>query len=241
MTDGPPEAQAGILARLRHAIARTPEEEERARERVAQRIEAHAQNLVPARGRLDRAGRIALFTEMARAVQAEVEPLATLAEVPATVAAYLRRHNLPQRLALAPHPLLDEAGWDSQPLLRLRHGTAIDEDATGLTLAAAGVAETGTVMLVSGADTPSLLAFLPETSILVLPADDIEGAYEDAWARLRSSLGHPPRSVNLVTGPSRTGDIAQTIELGAHGPRRLLVLIIDRLPEPPAGRGEASA
>lgn len=103
-------------------------------------------------------------------------------------------------------------------------------DAVGVTLAVAGVAETGTAVLASAPERPTLLAFLPETSIIVLPADWIDGAYEQAWDRIRALPGGVPRSVNLVTGPSRTADIAQQLELGAHGPKRLLILIVERLP-----------
>ncbi len=86
-------------------------------------------------------------------------------------------------------------------------------------------------MLVSSPELPTLLAFLPETSIVLLPAAWIDAAYEESWQRLREVLGQPPRSVSFITGPSRTGDIAQKIELGAHGPRRLLVLVVDELPQ----------
>jgi len=40
-----------------------------------------------------------------------------------------------------------------------------------------------------------------------------------------------PRSINLITGPSRSGDIEQTLQLGAHGPKRLLVVIVDEASE----------
>ena len=58
-------------------------------------------------------------------------------------------------------------------------------------------------------------------------ASDIVGSYEEGWAKLRSlyGSGNMPRTVNLISGPSRTADIEQTIVMGAHGPRNLLVLI----------------
>jgi L-lactate dehydrogenase complex protein LldG len=171
-----------------------------------------------------------LFAELAAAVMADVQRLERLEDVPAAVSAYLRRHDLPQRIALAPEPLLEAARWDGQPLLRNRRDTAVASDAVGVTLAVAGVAETGTALLASAADRPTLLAFLPETSIVVLPAAWIEGSYEQAWARVLALPGGVPRSVNFITGPSRTADIAQKLELGAHGPKRLLVLIVERLP-----------
>jgi L-lactate dehydrogenase complex protein LldG len=216
-----------ILGRLREAFARTPEREAEAIATVENRVFHPTPNLIPARGQLDLEGRIELFTQMARNVQAEVERLPSLSDVPAAIAAFLRRHNLPQKIVAAPDPWLEQAGFASQPLLRVRFGDPVEADLAGVTVAFAGVAETGTLMLCSSPQRPALLAFLPENSLIVLPSASIHGAYEQAWQELRRTLGVPPRSVNLVTGPSRTGDIAQKLELGAHGPRRLAVLLVD--------------
>ena len=224
-------ARDAVLARVRHALPRTDEEQTAAAATVAARLDTHARNLIPARGQLDQAGRVQLFVELASAVMAEVRLLDSLAEVPAAVGSYLRQHNLPQKIVVAPEPLLDHAIWDSQPLLRVRRGDAVDSDAIGVTLAIAGVAETGTLVLASSPERPTLLAYLPETSIVVVAADWIEASYEDAWELVRAMPGGVPRSVNFVTGPSRTADIAQKLELGAHGPRRLLILIVARLPD----------
>jgi len=49
---------------------------------------------------------------------------------------------------------------------------------------------------------------------------------EDAWALLRAERCSLPRATNIITGPSRTADVEQTIQLGAHGPRRLHVLLM---------------
>jgi L-lactate dehydrogenase complex protein LldG len=121
--------------------------------------------------------------------------------------------------------------------LRIRRGTADDADQVGLTLATAGVAETGTLLLASSPDRPTLLAFLPETCILILGTDRIVASYEQAMEVHLEETGTLPRSLNFVTGPSRTGDIAQQLELGAHGPRRLLVVLVDPLPDGPGTRG----
>lgn len=223
-------AREAVMGRIRHALPRSDVEQSAAEAAVTARLSAPVANLIPARGQLDREGRVRLFAEMAAAMMADVRHLDRLEDVPAAVAAYLREHNLPQKLVLAPEPLLDQARWDSQPLLRLRRGTAEDADLVGVTLAVAAVAETGTLMLASSAERPTLLAYLPETSIVVLPADWVEGAYEQAWESIRAMPGGVPRSVNFVTGPSRTADIAQQLELGAHGPRRLLVLIVEQTP-----------
>ena len=55
---------------------------------------------------------------------------------------------------------------------------------------------------------------------------EIEGTYEDGWDMVRAK-GALSRAVNFITGPSRTGDIEQTIYLGAHGPRRLHILLVE--------------
>jgi L-lactate dehydrogenase complex protein LldG len=91
-------------------------------------------------------------------------------------------------------------------------------------------------MLVSGPETPSTLNFLPETHVVVVRASQIVGGYEDAWARLRAAMKAMPRTVNFITGPSRSGDIEQTLQLGAHGPRRLHVVLVNDDPE--AGQGQ---
>lgn len=228
------DAREAVLARIREALGRTPEEDVRARERVAAWPGEAPPGRIPLRGQLAPEARIELFIDYAKRVQTEVERVTGAFAIPAAVGRYLRQHNLPQKLVMAPDPALDEADWASQPLLRISRGTASDDDAVGLTLAVAGIAETGTVLLASSADRPSLLAYLPETCIIVLPTDRIVGAYEQALALHREESTGLPRSLNFVTGPSRTGDIAQNLELGAHGPKRLLVILVD--PESAAGQ-----
>jgi L-lactate dehydrogenase complex protein LldG len=224
------ESRRAILGALRKAVGRDEAEQGRAEAAVRRRLASPMPHLLPERGQIEPEARVRLFVDMARAVNADVQQLDSLADVPGAVSTYLRDHNQPQRVVVAPDPVLDQAGWASQPLLRVRRGGALPEDTAAVTLAPAGVAETGTLLLTSAAERPALLAFLPETSVVVLFAGDIDGAYEQSWARLRDTLGEPPRSVNLITGPSRTGDIAQKIELGAHGPKRLLILVIDEDP-----------
>lgn len=223
------EAKEAIFAKLRGQYGRSEEETARAGERVEARLATPELGPIPARGQLPPEARLELFVQRAKSVGSEVQHLATLADVAGAIAAYLRFHNLPSRLVCAPDPWLEACGWERQPLLSVRRGGAEETDAVGVTRGEAGIAETGTLLLASDATTPTLLAFLPETSVVVLPAQSIEGAYEQAWAKFRGAPGWPPRSVNLITGPSRTGDIPPNIELGAHGPRRLLVLLVDEV------------
>jgi L-lactate dehydrogenase complex protein LldG len=191
------------------------------------RVTAHGRNLVPERATvLDHRARLDFFVAMAEEVQATVARVGSLDEVPETVARYLADANLPAELLLAPDPFLDQIPWDVRPLLKIRRGRAGAEDAVSLTSCFAAIAETGTLMLVSGAETPTTLNFLPDTHIVVVRGDQVVATYEDGWDRLRIR-GPLPRLVNFITGPSRTGDIEQRIELGAHGPRRLHIVMVE--------------
>jgi L-lactate dehydrogenase complex protein LldG len=211
------DAREAVLGRLRRALRRSNGDAGADQPRPA--------GIIPARADLDLAGRIAMFVRQAEAVQTTVQRLREDAEVPAAVVDYLRANNLPMRLVMALDPALDRPDWPA--LLEIRRGRAEDADPVGLTTAFAGIAETGTLMLLSGPETPTTIAFLPETSIVVLQADRVLRAYEDGLSLLREERGDLPRSINLITGPSRSGDIEQTIQLGAHGPKRLLVLLVE--------------
>jgi L-lactate dehydrogenase complex protein LldG len=221
-------SREAILASIRRSLAVTGEEPSR-RAAVSARLASHPRNLVPERGDGDRSHRLSLFTEMALAVSATVREVASSAEIPAAVQAYLRSHNLPQRLRHGADPLIESLPWaEHAPSLERGQGRALLSDETSLSRALAGVAETGTLIMTSGPDNPTTLNFLPENHIVLLLADDVAGNYEDVWDKLREKYGsNLPRTVNMITGPSRTGDIEQTIELGAHGPRRLHILLVD--------------
>ena len=133
----------------------------------------------------------------------------------------------------APDPALADIPWSHQTALTVSEGRAEDGDEVSVTGAFAGIAETGTLMLESGPHSPTTLNFLPDPHVVVIEASAIDGTYEEAWSRLRASAGEGagaafmPRAINLITGPSRTADIEQTLLLGAHGPRRQLIVIID--------------
>ena len=228
-----------VLGSIRRSLGRGPLDEA-ARASLDERLARPAPNLVPARAALPEEERVALFVAMAEAVCATTDRVSGANAVPDAVAGYLAQHNLPPALVMAPDPTLDAYPWGERPLLAIRRGAAEEADRVSVTGAVMGFAETGTLMMASGPDHPSTLNFLPETHVVVLPAARIGGAYEEGWAHLRAeaaaaaaAAGEPaggafmPRTVNLVTGPSRTADIEQTIALGAHGPRRLHIVIVE--------------
>lgn len=149
--------------------------------------------------------------------------IASNAQLVGAVADYLAAQNLPQSVCVAPHPLLVEVEWPEN--WQLTHGRTQGDDRVGLTVAFCGIAETGSLMLLSGPESPTTLNFLPDDFLCLLPESRIVPRLEDAWALLRAEHGSMPRATNIVTGPSRTADVEQTIQLGAHGPRRLHVLL----------------
>jgi L-lactate dehydrogenase complex protein LldG len=228
--DGPAmsEGRKAVLASVARALGRE-EPDAATRAALEQRLAQHAPNLIPKRAQLAQPQRVALFVEMAREASATVAVLPSLAAVPEAVADFLRRENLPPELTIAPDPALEGLPWSSRPLLAIRSGRADGSESVSLTHAFAGIAETGTLMLRSGPDAPTTLNFLPDTNIVLIEAGRIVGAYEEAWALLRQA-GPLPRTVNFITGPSRSADIEQTLQLGAHGPRRLHILLVDAEP-----------
>ncbi|MFN4018257.1 MAG: lactate utilization protein C [Reyranella sp.] len=226
MSDGANEARAQILGGIRRSLRRG-ELGGDARHAVEARLADPPRGPSVARGQLPQADKVALFCQWAEtlnATVARVEP----AEVPGEVSAYLARSNLPATVAMAPSPLLEGYDWSSQKMLSIRRGRGLGSDQVSVTGAFAGIAETGTVVMASGPDHPVSLNLLPDTHVVVLRESDIVGGYEDVWGRLRARYGKDlmPRTVNTITGPSRTGDIEQTIELGAHGPRRMHILVV---------------
>jgi L-lactate dehydrogenase complex protein LldG len=220
------EARSQILNTIRRSLKRG-ELSGAAREATLARMAVPPLGPIPMRAQLPPAQRVNLFCQWAETNNATVARVSA-ADVPAEIVAYLARNNLPARAAIAPSSQLDGLDWKSQKLLELRRGNAVASDAVAITGAFAGIAETGTLVMASGPEHPVTLNLLPDTHVVVLRESDIVGGYEDIWTRLRARYGKNgmPRTVNTITGPSRTGDIEQTIELGAHGPRRMHILVV---------------
>ncbi len=218
------DAKSQILGRIRRSLKRD-ELPAATKAELSARMSTHARQLIPQRVQRDHPALVELFVEMAVAANTNVTRLKSEREVPTAVAQLLARENLPAQLVAS--PALEHLPWSDRPLLTVRFDRAQGPDAVSVTPAFAAIAETGTLMLTSGADTPSTLNFLPDTHVVVLKAGDVVGPYEDALDRVRAKGNGMPRTINFVTGPSRTGDIEQQIQLGAHGPRRLHILLVE--------------
>jgi L-lactate dehydrogenase complex protein LldG len=216
-----------FYAKLRQSLAGGPSEPQR-RAAAAARIASPPKHPEPARVQKPAAELMAQFRGFLEGQGATVIDVADAAAVPEAIADYLRRTNLPSRLRMGADAWLEALPWSKAPALVRDAGRAADSDDTSLSRAVAAVAETGTLMLASGPDNPVSLTFLPETHIVVVDAADLVGPYEAALSKIRARYGkgEMPRTVNFVSGPSRTGDIGGKLVMGAHGPRRLCVIVV---------------
>jgi L-lactate dehydrogenase complex protein LldG len=220
-------ARDDVLATVRRSLGVTGREPTR-RDIVDERLRRAPRGVIPARGQLSGAELVAQFRMQAEAAFATVAEVASPGEVPGAVAEYLRGHNLSAALRMGDDPRLAAMSW-GDTALEIGRGPSDGGDLNAVSHAFGGVAETGTLIMASGPENPSTLNFLPDNHIVVLSAADIAGDYESIWDRMRAGYGkgRMPRTVNMITGPSRSADIEQTLLLGAHGPRRLHIVVVN--------------
>jgi L-lactate dehydrogenase complex protein LldG len=219
-------AREDILANIRRSLGVSGAEAPRHAD-VTTRLENAPAGLIPGRGQLAPAARVAMFKAQAERAQASVTEVARPEDVPGEVARFLRDQNLPATIRIGTDARLTAMPWD-QTTLDVSTGRSDGGDPNAVSHAFGGVAESGTLAMLSGPDNPTTLNFLPDNHIVIVSAAEIAGDYETIWRRLRQQTGKGtmPRTVNLITGPSRSADIEQTLLLGAHGPRTLHIIIV---------------
>ena len=166
---------------------------------------------------------VARFRERALGLSSTVDEVGSLAEAPAAVARYLKANSLP--LTAVCWAGLAALDWRSAGI-EVAVREAAESDLVGITGAFCAIADTGTLMTVTGPRTPATASLLPETHIAVVAASRIVRGMEEAWQLARTELGQLPRAVSFISGPSRTADIEQTVTLGAHGPYRVHIILV---------------
>lgn len=139
------------------------------------------------------------------------------------IARWLQEQGAGMKLVRSSSPLLDSVIWPDSvdvhdPVDALDHNTTVTE-------AFCAIAETGSLVKLSSRESPTALNYLPDNYICVVHRERIIRHIEDAWDLLRAEQKGMPRALNIITGPSRTADVEQTIQLGAHGPRRMHVVL----------------
>jgi L-lactate dehydrogenase complex protein LldG len=219
-------AREDVLAAVRASLHVSGKEAPR-RATVASRLAEAPAGVVPQRGQGSPAERLARFKAEAERVRASVAEVASAEDAPAEIARFLRENNLPATLRHGDDLRLAAMPW-STTTLEISQGASEGDDVNAVSAAFAAVAESGTLALLSGPDNPTTLNFLAENHFVVVFAQDVLGDMESVIARLRTAYGPGvmPRALNFVTGPSRSADIEQTLLLGAHGPRRLHIVIV---------------
>ncbi len=215
-----------ILDRVRKAL-KVDGNRDSARAAAEAYVAAHAHGPRPAMP-TDLLGR---FMQRATDMASTVERIGSTAEIPAAVARYVDALALPPMLVAQKSrqgvcwPEFAMLDWQGAGLA-IEARPTIGNDRLGITGCCCAIAETGTLVFTTGADTPTATTLLPDTHIAVLRADRIVSGMEEAYALVRRERGTMPRAVNMISGPSRTGDIEQTIVLGAHGPFRVHILVL---------------
>ena len=218
-------ARDDIFANIRRSLGVKGREAPR-RHVVEDRLGRAPRGIIPERGQLSGDALISMFKAQAEAAFTTVAEVDSTADVPDAVATFLRNHNLPASVRMGDDLRLRAMAWDATSL-EVKRGRSDGHDLNGVSHAFGAVAESGTLVLVSGPENPSTVNFLPDNHIVIIAAKDAAGDYETVLALVREAYsGAMPRTVNFITGPSRSADIEQTLLLGAHGPRRLHVVLV---------------
>jgi L-lactate dehydrogenase complex protein LldG len=211
-------ARENILSRIRTALRRSAPLTEQQSGQMRTKLKEHPRGPMPTMNweLLPR------FRERCESLSSTVDQVASLAEVPAAVARYLTQNGLP--LAAVCWPEFGALDWGGAGM-QMQARPARGDDKVGVTGTYCAIAETGTLMLLSGEHTHPVTSLLPDTHVAIVPASRIVRSMEDAWDLLRRERGSLPRQVAFVSGPSRTADIEMTLVLGIHGPYRVHIVL----------------
>ncbi|QDL91569.1 lactate utilization protein [Paroceanicella profunda] len=216
-------ARERILGRLRTALADPERTEADRQSAVAARLRGEGpRSPVPGFAQLQGQAALTQFMTRLEAVDATVSRVSSLAELPRALSHELRNRNLPSEIRHGTDPIFEGLDWGT---ITATTGIGRIEEPATLSHARFGMAETGTLVLTSGPENPVTLTFLGETHFVVVFESAVRAGLEEVWAGLRGA-GIDPRTVNMVTGPSRSADIGQKLQLGAHGPVALHVFVV---------------
>jgi L-lactate dehydrogenase complex protein LldG len=190
-------AREAIFASIRRSLGVTGAEGPR-RFEVKSRLAETPAGVVPERGQGDVEARVATFKAEAARVQASVSEVESLAAAPADVARFLRDSNCPASLRMGADERLWAMPW-SAIALEILLGASDGHDANAVSMAFAGIAESGTLALVSGPANPTTLNFLPTTTSSCFEKKTswrITRASSPDCGRLTGKADRPARSIS---------------------------------------------
>lgn len=213
-------ARHQILTRIRKGLGRDKlsAKQEQA---LQQRLADPQRNLLPQRAQASGEDALQMFINMATEAVAEIIHIDSCDAIPSHIKALVGHDKRP--LLIANEAQFTQLSWPAEDI-EAQTRVAQKGDMISLTSCLAGVAETGTLVLKSGPDSPTTLNLLPDIHCVLLRKEQIIGGYEDAWDLVRQDK--LPRTVNFITGPSRSADIEQKLQMGAHGPKRLIIFLL---------------
>lgn len=163
------------------------------------------------------------FEKQLTALSGLVTRVKSANHIVAVVQEHILQQGLTSDLLMSDLDELKGLSWPDS--IKLKYGNAENQDKIALSLAYAGIAETGSIVLLSSPQTPTSHNFLVEDHLIVLKKSLIKLNLEAVWSDLDKQ--NLPRTINILTGPSRTGDVEQTIQIGAHGPLRFHVILLE--------------
>jgi L-lactate dehydrogenase complex protein LldG len=219
--------------------------------KLAQHMAHHQRSVLPKRAALPHSDLVNLFIEQAQSAIATVYQLKSLSDVSSIILNYLKMKSDARTLEVQEYtgvpviqsPYDNKTNWEDQKYsicvgkdaifhsikwhneFIIKNELPTYSDLVSVTSSFCAVAETGTLVLLSSPESPTTLNFLPETHFVLLSIQNIVPYYEDAWDLIRAKNSILPRNVNFITGPSRTADIEQTVQIGMHGPKELIILL----------------
>ena len=225
-------SRSRILGGIRKSLSASQHDALTRKERLSaarRRIARPVRGIIPARLSEPHYSLVSAFCAKVVESKASVKKVKSYGKAGAAIVEYLRQHHLPQIVRMGSDRRLKKSNLQKSGLIDVLIGPSEGSDLVCISHAIGGISETGTLVLGSGLDNPSTLNFLPETHIILVNKNDIRNNYEGAWKILRRKYGKGkmPRTINLITGPSSSADIEQTFILGAHGPLRVHVIVVD--------------
>jgi L-lactate dehydrogenase complex protein LldG len=214
-------ARENILRKIRDALGK-PQVDIAAEKQLAEKyIQTH-----PAGPKLKiEQDLVKRFIERASYLSMTIAEVNDIESVPQEIEKYLSENNLDRKAVCWPE--FSKLNWQLHNL-EVEVRPVNGGDLIGVTGVFCAIAETGTLMCVSGENTPPATSLLPETHIAIVPTNRIVAHMEEGWSLMRSTYRKTPRAVNFISGPSRTGDIEQTIVVGAHGPYRVHIILVHK-------------
>ncbi len=195
---------------------------------AAARIAAPPSHPLPQRATVSMTEARAAFIRHLEAVSASFAPVAVPADVPVAIAAFVTANYRGEPVTLGRDPWLAALPWSRAPDLQRLEWKPGHPPRIAVSRAVAAIAETGTLVLASSPDNPASLNYLPEAHIVVVEANTLKASMEAGLAAARQSPepAGMPRTLALVSGASCTADVGGKLVAGAHGPKKLLVVLV---------------